>query len=202
MKYKMSDIGKYTLAKQEELSETYKYRVLENNLALNCMRHYVTSLPKGFCLKDPGVKVAENPEIDHCIYKPGFEIHKEHKLPIVSRDGTMIAYTYTRIVIGHYGAFIEMEDEAIYDKNIQVKRGQEYRIKDRKYRDKVKYQWFTARDKSDCKLYKQMRPVAYADYQEGMWYISPFEVLDEDELKAMFMSEGEIENEKEESDNF
>lgn len=197
MKYEMSDIGKYTLAKQEELAETYKYKVLENNLALNCMRHYVTSLPKGFCLKHPGVKVIDNPEIDHCIYKPGFEIHKEHKLPIVSRDGTMIAYTYNRIVIGHYGAFIEMKTDDIYEKNIKIKRGQEYRVIDRKYRDKVKYQWFTTKDESDCKLYKQMREVAYADYITGKWYISPFEILDEDELKSMFMSEGEGENEKE-----
>lgn len=187
MKYKMSDIGKDTLAKQEELAEKYKYKVLENALALECMRHYVTSLPKGFCLENPGVKVADNPEIDYCIYKPGFEIIKKRKLPIVSRDGTMIAYRYKRIVIGHYGAFIEIEEDTIYNENIQVKRGQEYRIKDRRYREKVKYQWFTTKDKSDCKLYKQMKGVAYADYLEGMWYISPFEVLDENELQSIFM---------------
>ena len=63
-------------------------------------------------------------------------------------------------------------------------------------RYKVKYQWYTAKDNSHCKLYKQMKPVAYADYQEGMWYISPFEVLDQNELTKLFLLEGnEEENE-------
>jgi hypothetical protein len=189
----MSDVGTYTLKKQEELADTYKYKQLPYQLALNCMRHYVTSLPKGFCLKDNALKVAENPEINECIRKPGYEVVKEHKLPIVTRDGTMIAYKYNRIVIGHYGAFIEIEDDDIYDKNVKCEPGQEYRIRDRRYRDKVKYQWYTAKDHSHCKLYKQKRQVAYADYQENMWYISPFEVLDQNELTQLFLSEGDEE---------
>lgn len=193
MKYAMSDVGTYTLKKQEELADTYKYKQLPHQLALNCMRHYVTSLPEGFCLKDNALKVAENPEINECISKPGYEVIKEHKLPIVTRDGTMIAYKYNRIVIGHYGAFIEIEDNDIYDKNVKCEPGQEYRIRDRRYRDKVKYQWYTAKDHSHCKLYKQKRQVAYADYQENMWYISPFEVLDQNELTQLFLSEGDEE---------
>jgi hypothetical protein len=105
----------------------------------------------------------------------------------------MIAYKYNRIVIGHYGAFIEIEDDDIYDKNVKCEPGQEYRIRDRRYRDKVKYQWYTAKDHSHCKLYKQKRQVAYADYQENMWYISPFEVLDQNELTQLFLSEGDEE---------
>lgn len=192
MKYSMSEVGKYTLQKQEELSETYKYKQLPPDVALNCMRHYVTSLPEGFRLKDNAIKVAENPEIDACISKPGYEIHKERKLPIVSRDGTMIACKYERIVIGHYGAFIEMSDEDVYRDNIKCKKGQEYRINDGRYRDKVKYQWFTAKDKSDCKLYFQKREVSYADYKVNMWYISPFEVLDQKELEDLFFKVEEV----------
>ncbi len=193
MKYAMSDVGTYTLKKQEELADTYKYKQLPYQLALNCMRHYVTSLPEGFCLKDNALKVAENPEINECINKPGYEVIKEHKLPIVTRDGTMIAYKYNRIVIGHYGAFIEIEKDDIYRDNVKCEPGQEYRIRDRRYRDKVKYQWYTAKDNSHCKLYKQTRQVAYADYQEDMWYISPFEVLDQNELTQLFLSEGDKE---------
>ena len=196
MKYAMSDVGTYTLKKQEALANTYKYKRLPYQLALNCMRHYVTSLPEGFRLKDNALKVAENPEINECVNKLGYEVIKEHKLPIITRDGTMIAYKYNRIVIGHYGAFIEIEKDDIYQNNVKCKPGQEYRIRDRRYRDKVKYQWYTAKDSSHCKLYKQMKPVAYADYQEGMWYISPFEVLDQNELTKLFLSEGnEEENE-------
>ena len=79
MKYAMSDVGTYTLKKQEELADTYKYKQLPYQLALNCMRHYVTSLPEGFCLKDNALKVAENPEINECISKPGYEVIKENK---------------------------------------------------------------------------------------------------------------------------
>lgn len=200
MKYAMSETGKFTLKKQEELADTYKYKLLPEALALNCMRHYVTSLPKGFCLINNGLKVAENPEINACIGKPGYEIIKEHKLPIVSRDGTMIAYKYKRIVIGHYGAFIEIEDDDIYEKNVKCEPGQEYRIRDRKYRDKVKYQWYTTKDNSHCKLYKQKRQVSYADYQENMWYVSPFEVLDQNELTKLLLSEGEEEKDEVEED--
>jgi hypothetical protein len=105
----------------------------------------------------------------------------------------MIAYKYNRIVIGHYGAFIEIEKDDIYRDNVKCEPGQEYRIRDRRYRDKVKYQWYTAKDNSHCKLYKQTRQVAYADYQEDMWYISPFEVLDQNELTQLFLSEGDKE---------
>jgi hypothetical protein len=191
----MSDIGTYTLKKQEALVNTYKYKCLPYQLALNCMRHYVTSLPEGFRLKDNALKVAENPEINECISKPGYEVVKEHKLPIVTRDGTMIAYKYNRIIIGHYGAFIEIEEDDIYQDNVKCEPGQEYRILDRRYRYKVKYQWYTAKDNSSCKLYKQKKQVAYADYQEGMWYISPFEVLDQNELTELFLSGGDEENE-------
>lgn len=198
MKYAMSEVGSYTLKKQQELADTYKYKRLPYDLALNCMRHYVTSLPQGFCLTNNALRVAENPEINECVDKPGYEIIKEQKLPIVSRDGTMIAYKYKRIVIGHYGAFIEIEDDDIYDKNIKIEQGQEYRIRNRKYRDTVKYWWYTARDNSHCKLYMQKKEVLYADYKTDMWYISPFEVLDQQELMKLFLSEGDMVNEEEE----
>ncbi len=195
MKYAMSEVGSYTIKKQDELADTYKYKQLPYDLALNCMRHYVTSLPQGFCLTNNALKVAENPEINECIGKPGYEIIKEHKMPIVSRDGTMIAYKYNRIVIGHYGAYIEIDDDDIYQDNIKIEPKQEYRVFDRRYRDKVKYNWYTARDRSHCKLYFQKKEVAYADYKANMWYISPFEVLDQKELEQLLFSDTNTEEE-------
>lgn len=191
MKYNMSDIGLYMLKVQEDLANQYQYKVLQDDLAIKCMRQYVLTLPIGFHLEHDEIPVFENPEINRTIYKPGYEIVKEHKIPIVSRDGTMIAYKYNRIVIGHYGAFIEIDDADIYHDNIKCKEGQEYRIRDRKYKDRIKFQWFTTRDNADAKLYFQKRGVTYADYQAEMWYVSPFEVLDLNELKQMFAMKGD-----------
>lgn len=191
MKYNMSDIGLYMLKVQEDLANQYQYKILQDDLAIKCMRQYVLTLPIGFHLEHDEIPVFENPEINRTIYKPGYEIVKEHKIPIVSRDGTMIAYKYNRIVIGHYGAFIEIDDSDIYDENICIKSGEQYRVFNKKYKDKVKYQWYTAKDSSNCKLYKQMRQVSYADYQAEMWYVSPFEVLDLNELKQMFAMKGD-----------
>lgn len=53
------------------------------------------------------------------------------------------------------------------------------------YSERVKYQWFTARDRSDCKLYFQQKGVTYADYKPNKWYISPFEICTLEEIKAM-----------------
>ena len=189
MKYEISEIGKLTLKKQEELAEEYKYKLLTEALALNCMRHYVLTLPEGFKLKDNSIKVADNNEINKINNKPGYEVIKEAKIPIVTRDGTLLACSYERVVIGHYGAFIEMKSKDIYKEQIMCEKGQEYRIHNRKYKDKVKYQWFTVKDKSHCKLYFQKKEVAYADYKEDMWYISPFEVLDKNEIVKMFLEE-------------
>ena len=191
MKYKMSDVGLHMLKAQEDLASQYLYKILPDDLAIRCMRQYVLTLPSGFHLEHDELKVYENPEINCIITKPGYEIIKKNKIPIVSRDGTMIAYKYNRIVIGHYGAFIEIDDSDVYPDNVKCKKGQEYRIKDRKYRDKVKFHWYTAKDNSDVKLYWQTREVAYADYRPDMWYVSPFEVLDLDELKSMFELKGE-----------
>jgi hypothetical protein len=185
MLYEITVTGRKLLNYQKELADKFHYRELSYYDSLNAMRLYVTSLPEGFKLEHPEIKVAENEEINEC-NKPGYEVIKKKKFPIVSRDGTLIASTYNRIVIGHYSAFLEMNYDDLYRENIRCKKGQEYRIANPKYSDKVKYLWFTTKDDSCCKLYKQKREVAYADYKIGMWYISPFEVLDLNELKNVF----------------
>ena len=179
MNHDITEVGKLVLLRQKELSDIYKYKLLPNDIALNAMRFYVAMLPEGFHLLSND-KVNQNPEINETL--PGYEIIKETTFPIVSRCETLIANKFKRVVIGHYGAFIEISDEDMYIDSVKCKPGQEYRIHDRRYRDKVKYQWFTARDKSDCNLYFQKKEVAYADYKKDMWYISPFEVLDRNEL--------------------
>jgi hypothetical protein len=195
-KHAKSEIGKDILRYQDKLAAEYKYKRLPDELAIDSMRKYVLTLPEGFHLSDNSIPVADNPEINSimAVYtEKGFEI-KKTPFPLVSRYETMISCSFNRIVIGHYGAFIEIDDEDIYRENIKCEDGQEWRIKDRRYKDKVKYHWFTTKDNSICKLYYQTRKVIYADYIPGKWYISPFEVLDRNELIEV-LTKGEGNNE-------
>jgi hypothetical protein len=186
----MSEIGKFMLDYQKQLADQYNYRKLSDTLALDSMRKYVLSLPEGFHLNDNSIPVANNPEIDFAVGKPGFEI-KKPPFTLLSRHETMIACSFDRIVIGHYGAFIEIDEKDMYTNKIKCEEGQEWRIKSLKYRDKVKYHWFTTKDNSHCKIYYQQKEVYYADYLVNKWYISPFEVLNRDELMQVLMREEE-----------
>ena len=189
-KHEISEIGKFMLDYQKQLADQYNYRKLYDNLALDSMRKYVLSLPEGFHLNDNSIPVANNPEIDFAVGKPGFEI-KKTPFVLLSRCETMISCSFDRIVIGHYGAFIEIDNDDIYRNNIKCEDGQEWRIRSQKYKDKVKYHWFTTKDNSHCKIYRQRKEVSYADYKEDKWYISPFEVLSKEELIQVLMREEE-----------
>lgn len=88
---------------------------------------------------------------------------------IKNQYGTLIAIGYTRVVIGDYGAFIEISPTQI----------QTCRIRERwpgPPDRPVKYIWMETRDEEGTKVYFQQRGVAYADYQPGMYYVAPSDV--------------------------
>ena len=97
--------------------------------------------------------------------------------PLYTLNGTQICKGYDRIVIGDYGAFIEVSQEHIAS-NFIIKKGQEYRVNDEKYKNNVKYIWLTINDKSDIKIYFQKKKVSYADYKPKKYYVSVHEVSD------------------------
>jgi hypothetical protein len=138
---------------QDELAEKYKYKKLPKELSKKVRKEYLKLLPT--ILKIDG-------DLDFKIY---------------SKEGTLISNGYNRIVIGDYGAFIEFNKEQIVKENIIIKKGEEYRINDEKYSDKIKYFWLTAIDDSDIKIYYQQKTVSYADYIPNVFYVSPFEIL-------------------------
>lgn len=160
----MDEIGKEILALQNNLAEQYKYKPLPVLIAKINMEKYVNSLPICF-----------SGQLYKSINKPGFYINGKD-LELFTCNGTKVSNKYRRIVIGHYGAFIEIEPKDMVMENIIVQPGQEYRINDPNYASRVKYYWMTVNDDSHIKLYQQMRPVTYADYEANKWYISPFEV--------------------------
>ena len=81
------------------------------------------------------------------------------------------------MVIGDYGAFVEFETDKANAEMFSVMKGQEYRINDPKYAENVKYEWYTIEDGSSVKIYKQKKPVRYAGYKPGYYYVSVHEVL-------------------------
>ena len=95
--------------------------------------------------------------------------------PLYTLQGTLIATSYDRIVVGDYGAYIEFSAKHIPKHSLVVPADQKYRLR-KPYIDTVKYLWFTTKDCSNCKIYGQLRGVTYADYKPGKFYISPYEI--------------------------
>lgn len=91
--------------------------------------------------------------------------------PLYTPKGELLATAYNRVVIGDYGAYLEISPEDLH-LQLFVKPGQEFRLKDD---FKGKYIWYTSKF-NDCKIYFQLRGVSYADYKPGMFYISVYEV--------------------------
>lgn len=139
---------------QDELALKYKYKKLPIDISETAKETYLNSLPDFL------------------------NINGNVNFVIKSKNGTIIAYGYKRIVIGDYGAFIEIDESQINNTNISIQKGQEYRIFDEKYNKHVKYFWLTANDNSGIKIYFQQKTVSYADYKPNMYYISPFEIND------------------------
>lgn len=106
-------------------------------------------------------------------YLQQLNIPIENNIINIYSNNILIAIGYERVVIGDYGAYIEISPEQIIRENIKIKAGQEFRL-DSEY--KVKYLWYEPIDKSDVKIYYQKRKVKYADYKRGYFYISPNEV--------------------------
>lgn len=136
---------------EAKIAEMYHYEKLDPTLSSSVRSYYYSNIP-------------------------AFLMTGSNDHPIFSKKGTLIAKKYDRIVVGDYGAFIEFSAENAATINYVVKPGQEYRINDPRYKDNVKYLWYTLPGEEDeVKLYYQMRTVTYADYIPGKYYLSVHE---------------------------
>ena len=95
----------------------------------------------------------------------------------------LVARGYSRIVIGDYGAFVEIPLDKMILNDIIVKPGEEYRFK-ADYIN-VKYHWYCLKQNHDIKIYYQKHTVAYADYKPEMFYISPYELHIKEKINEM-----------------
>lgn len=155
----ISEAGKEMLLFQEHLAKEYGYQPIEPNLFLGDVRQkYIDALP-AWCKREG-------------------EPHRE----LFSEKETCIANGYNRIVVGDYGAFIEIRPDQINQEKLRLAPGEEYRVYDERYAAHVKYHWYTTIVPAQIKLYYQQKKVNYADYVPGMWYVSVYEVFPEGEI--------------------
>lgn len=145
--------GAAMLAIQEKLAAKYHYQQLKPDLSSRYRNLYYVELPD-----------VVKQHIRHC------------NLPVKTKSGTKFANGWSRVVIGDYGAFIEISPDQVLKETLIVTPGQEYRINDPNYSEHCKYHWLTVSDSSQIKVYFQQKTVTYADYLPNMYYVSPYEV--------------------------
>ena len=105
-------------------------------------------------------------------------INVEHgaDLKFYSHSGLYLAFGYLRVVIGKRGPYVEFSANQILWENFFVPETEKYRLTNAV----VYYDEYRSKDPSFVKLYSQKHRVAYADYQVGLCYISPFDLMRED----------------------
>lgn len=94
------------------------------------------------------------------------------KQKFFSPNGVPIATGYTRVVIGGRGPYVEFLYEHLDTTELVIKDGEEWRQQS----DNAMYGWYEI---DGVKLYHQRKVVDYADYRIGRWYVSPFDMVNE-----------------------
>lgn len=138
-----------TLKVEALLAQKYKYKPLSKDLSQKYRQYFRENIPN-FLSESGGAET------------------------LYTSCGSPICDGYDRIVVGDYGAFVEFS--SLPYRNYAIKEGQEYRVFDERYSKNCKYIWLTINDGSDVKIYKQKKPVTYADYQPNKFYVSVHEV--------------------------
>jgi len=100
---------------------------------------------------------------------------------LYTNSGLKLCDSYSRVVNGERGSYVEFYDKQINLKNIYIPNQQLYRLSDLR----VYYVEFRSNDVSNIKIYYQLKTVAYADYRLGMFYISPFDLFFRDKTPIL-----------------
>ena len=140
---------KVVLELQKDLAENYKYRPIPQNYRDEIHNFYRDNLPPEFRLEGD-------------------------RAPLFSSSGLKLCEGYDRIVIGDYGAFVEIPPNNIVTENIRVQEGQEYRDFNPRY-NHTKLSLLTPKDDSGIRISYQKKSVDYGDFKPGFYYISPYD---------------------------
>ena len=134
-----------------ELVKRYHYKPLSKELSAKQRAIYLAELPKEF------------------------NINGDMNCKVYDKEYNPISTGYSRVVIGDYGAYVEIPLYKMILDDIIIKPGEEYRFEPGY--ENVKYHWYCLYKNRDIKIYYQKHPVDYADYKPGMFYISPLELI-------------------------
>lgn len=142
------------LEMQDKLAAKYHYSILPEAIRWKYRKLYLEHLPAPFF------------EWMSC-GKEGY--------PLFSKAGNCIARGFSRVVVGDYGAFVEIPSQFLFQNVLTIKPGTEKRLTLKN----AKYNWLCPRFpdgrlETECKVYEQKKRVSYADYKEGLYYISPY----------------------------
>ena len=140
----------------KSLSDEYRYKKLPKEKSIEQREFYLSKLDSFW----------KNDEFS------------KYDIQLTTHDGTVLANGVSPrgYVCGDYGVFLEIENSQINKNNLKIQPGEEYRIYDDRFKDKVKYIWYTDKENNGIKMYYQKKGVTYADYKVGRWYVSPYEV--------------------------
>ena len=90
---------------------------------------------------------------------------------LTTRNGFQFATGFNRIVRGERGDYVEFDTDHILQHNVHIPQDAEFRVTP-KWHKKVFYYEYCTSDDCNLKLYYQRKPVSYADYQVGKWYVA------------------------------
>ncbi len=180
-------IGKETLPDPEGLTfKVLKYTGTERNVLFANVRFGIDKAAARWKFRP----LPRKPRVEQLTWYiaalNGFEKPKKRPLTI---NGVVVAHDYTRVVMGDYGAYVEIPFEHLdMGDRLKLKEKQEWRadkeyLAKRELTKRVKYIWYTwklGEGYPEIKVYMQLNTVKYADYLPGFYYIS---VLDFDEYE-------------------
>ena len=94
-------------------------------------------------------------------------------LELKTSNGLVLATSYTRVVHGGRGDYIEFTREQLILNNLHIPPNQNWRVTNPDWSKKVFYIEHRSNDERYVKVYEQLRLVDYADYKIGYFYIAP-----------------------------
>lgn len=89
-------------------------------------------------------------------------------LLLFTRNKLLVATGFKRVVIGGRGPYVEFEQDHLVKEAFRWEQAHSY------------YTEYRTVDACNVKAYHQLATVDYADYRVGLWYLSPFELTNED----------------------
>jgi len=91
---------------------------------------------------------------------------------VITLSGLLISPNFTRIIQGGRGDYVEIPDNLILKENIHIPPTAQWRFNE-KYQDRIYYHEYRSNCDTYIKIYYQLKPVEYSDYQIGFYYTYP-----------------------------